>query len=133
MNIEYFGLYRRRTKRIHNSTGISHLKVATYENGDVIIVDHETAWKMSQSGFKYASLDFYRRGADLNEMVFWRFHNRTGKPAFIKASGNVYWFIDGTEYTSSQAYCKDCGFSDMRTFKFVLKYGDVLPNHIYQL
>lgn len=51
--------------------------------------------------------------------------HRTDGPAVIRTTGRMFWFINGSKYSSNDSYQTEIGLSDEEMTMIILKYGDV--------
>ncbi len=69
---------------------------------------------------------------NINDGTRWQRH-RAWKPAVVWRTDHCEWWVRGTRYIDTTAYCAVLKASKMRTMAMLLKYGESLPTKIHQL
>lgn len=123
------------TKKITSGNGTTeYFKMVTDEKGDVIVYDVGYINHIGKSGQLLSLYNKYnavlRSHSRKHEgMCYFWYRHRIGRPA-INHNGKLWWYIRGIKITDTKEYCELCGFSDIKTMQWLLKYGDELPSDL---
>lgn len=104
-----------------------YLRTFTDENGDIIVYGSPHTFRKIHSHISFFHYS-YIKGTNKSKCYAWYIH-RIGKPSYI-SDKVIGWYVHGAPHAFTIQYCEACGFSQMETMKWVLKYGEYLPRYV---